>query len=177
MWAVYMSGLYETSAMGFQRILAAMDASPLSASILRRAMDVAVIPQSRLLLFRCVTVEALTGPPPFAGEFGLSPQIMRQAYQTQHMVQEQRTHEARSQLEGYQAIATQAGLQTEVSYQTVEPGMGICTMARQWNADLIVMGRRGHRGLSEVLLGSVSNYVLHHAPCAVLVVHPEDDCC
>lgn len=32
------------------------------------------------------------------------------------------------------------------------------------------MGRRGHKGLSEILLGSVSNYVVHHAPCSVLVL-------
>ncbi|MEO0350033.1 MAG: universal stress protein, partial [Cyanobacteria bacterium P01_A01_bin.15] len=40
----------------------------------------------------------------------------------------------------------------------------------QWNADLIMMGRRGRSGFSELLLGSVSNYVMHHAPCSVLTV-------
>ncbi|NEO28803.1 MAG: universal stress protein, partial [Kamptonema sp. SIO4C4] len=34
----------------------------------------------------------------------------------------------------------------------------------------VIIGRRGRVGLSEILLGSVSNYVLHHAPCAVMVV-------
>ncbi len=43
-------------------------------------------------------------------------------------------------------------------------------MARNCGADVIVMGRRGHSGLSELILGSVSNYVLHHAPCSVLIV-------
>ena len=42
--------------------------------------------------------------------------------------------------------------------------------SQNWEADLIVIGRRGHQGLSEILLGSVSNYVVHHAPCSVLVV-------
>lgn len=46
----------------------------------------------------------------------------------------------------------------------------ICELARNWNADLIILGRRGRTGLSELLLGSVSNYVLHHAPCSVLTV-------
>ncbi|NEO65320.1 MAG: universal stress protein, partial [Moorea sp. SIO4G2] len=35
---------------------------------------------------------------------------------------------------------------------------------------LIVLGRRGLGGLKEMVLGSVSNYVVHHAPCSVLVV-------
>ncbi|MGH2416116.1 MAG: universal stress protein, partial [Microcystaceae cyanobacterium] len=28
-------------------------------------------------------------------------------------------------------------------------------------------------GLSEMILGSVSNYVLHHATCSVLIVQPQ----
>jgi nucleotide-binding universal stress UspA family protein len=43
-------------------------------------------------------------------------------------------------------------------------------VARTWNADLIVIGRRGLRGLAEMFLGSVSNHVIHHAHCSVLVV-------
>jgi nucleotide-binding universal stress UspA family protein len=42
--------------------------------------------------------------------------------------------------------------------------------AQIWHADLIVMGRRGVSGMHELFLGSVSNYVTHHAPCSVLVV-------
>lgn len=48
--------------------------------------------------------------------------------------------------------------------------LGIGDRAKEWGADLIVIGRRGHRNISEILLGSVSNYVIHHAPCSVMVV-------
>lgn len=37
-------------------------------------------------------------------------------------------------------------------------------------AALLVIGFRGHSGLSEVLLGSVSQHVLHHAPCPVVII-------
>jgi nucleotide-binding universal stress UspA family protein len=50
------------------------------------------------------------------------------------------------------------------------PGHCICRMAHQWGADLIVMGSRGRSGLRELVMGSVSNYVLHHGPCDVLIV-------
>ena len=48
--------------------------------------------------------------------------------------------------------------------------LGIGDRAKEWDADLIVIGRRGYRNISEMFLGSVSNYVIHHAPCSVLVV-------
>jgi nucleotide-binding universal stress UspA family protein len=51
-----------------------------------------------------------------------------------------------------------------------DPGKAICTLAQDWSADLIVIGRRGMHGLGELLLGSVSSYVMHRSPCAVLVV-------
>lgn len=51
------------------------------------------------------------------------------------------------------------------------PGRSICQAAKAWEADLIVVGSHQRKGLSEMILGSVSNYVLHHAPCSVLVVH------
>jgi nucleotide-binding universal stress UspA family protein len=67
-----------------------------------------------------------------------------------------------------QAIA--AGVPTEFNQNTGSPGREICAIARAWSADLIMVGSHGRRGITELFLGSVSNYVMHHAPCSVLVV-------
>lgn len=49
------------------------------------------------------------------------------------------------------------------------PDQQIVEKAKEWRADLIVVGSHG-RGFWGRLLGSVSNGVVHHAPCSVLVV-------
>lgn len=57
---------------------------------------------------------------------------------------------------------------TEV--QVGEPAEEIVDLARVENVDLIIIGSRGLSPIKEMLLGSVSNKVLHTAPCPVLVV-------
>lgn len=48
-------------------------------------------------------------------------------------------------------------------------GVVLVEMAR--DADLVVVGSRGHRTLASWVLGSVSTHVLQHAGCPVVVVH------
>ncbi len=51
-----------------------------------------------------------------------------------------------------------------------EPAHEICTLAETVKPDLIVMGTRGRSEMRSLLLGSVSEKVLRHAPCPVTVV-------
>jgi nucleotide-binding universal stress UspA family protein len=51
-----------------------------------------------------------------------------------------------------------------------DPRKKIIDVAAKWRADLIVVGSHGRKGLDRFLMGSVSDAVVHHAPCSVLVV-------
>jgi nucleotide-binding universal stress UspA family protein len=53
------------------------------------------------------------------------------------------------------------------------PPQMIVEAAEAWGADLIVVGSHGHGFWGRLALGSVSDAVLHHAPCSVLVVKAE----
>lgn len=53
-----------------------------------------------------------------------------------------------------------------------EPAEAILREAREWSADLLVLGTHGRRGAARWLLGSVAESVLRRAPCSVLVIPP-----
>jgi len=53
-----------------------------------------------------------------------------------------------------------------------DPREEIVRVAREWAADLVVVGARGLGALATAVLGSVSLALVRHAPCAVLVVRP-----
>jgi len=42
------------------------------------------------------------------------------------------------------------------------------------DADLLVVGSRGHNAFTDLMLGSVSSYCAHHAPCPVVIVRPTE---
>lgn len=66
-----------------------------------------------------------------------------------------------------------AGKNLNIRTSTVlgSPDQAIVNKAAEWEADLVIVGSHG-RGFWGRLLGSVSDGVVHHSPCSVLVVRP-----
>lgn len=157
--------------MSFQRILIAIEDSPLDASVFTAAIELAQSNKAMLKLVHCIGEEIVAEPistMPF--EPNLSPSLLMDNYQTQQIIIEQQTEEAQTILKRYSQEAMSHGVPTLSDYLVGEVGYQLCEAAKDWVADLIVVGRRGRSGLAEALLGSVSNYVVHHAPCSVLVI-------
>lgn len=63
------------------------------------------------------------------------------------------------------------GLTAEGVVKDGDPGKVIVNQAKEWGADVIVVGSHGHGGLERLLMGSVSQYVVDHALCSVEVAH------
>jgi nucleotide-binding universal stress UspA family protein len=75
-----------------------------------------------------------------------------------------------AQIQGHVRMVAERGIAVEFEQTMGDPGQSICKVAKNWGANLILMGRNRKSGISELFLGSTSNYVLHHAPCSVLAV-------
>jgi len=65
------------------------------------------------------------------------------------------------------------GLAVSFLVWTGDPGESIVSAAEAEAADLIVVGTHGRGTIGRLLLGSVSEYVVRHAPCPVLVARPD----
>lgn len=162
----------------FHRILVAVDLSPESDAIFERALFLAKTSHAQLTLFHMVNVEEEENLDllklhtlekyPWSEEEGLTCYLGHPTLELSTATDSPVLHFLQSHVK--RAAVEQ--LNTDfVICLGANAGEAICTFALNWQADLIVIGHRGRSGLAELLLGSVSNYVVHHAPCSVHVVN------
>ncbi len=156
--------------MAFKTVLIGLDQSSQADAVFQQALDL-VQPAGVLIIFHALDLDLNHHTGPFLG-IGTLADV--DAYSTlkhhQREYVEQQMTAARVWLDQFRQIAHDQGLQAEVICRVGKPGDWICDLAQNHHADLIVMGRRGRSGVAEIVLGSVSNHVVHQAPCAVLVI-------
>lgn len=63
-----------------------------------------------------------------------------------------------------------AALPTETFLKVGSPATEILTVAREWGAQLLVMGTHGRTGLERLIIGSTAEAVIERAQCPVLTV-------
>ncbi|MCA9539418.1 MAG: universal stress protein [Myxococcales bacterium] len=69
-----------------------------------------------------------------------------------------------------QAAIGGAAIHVETASVEGKPGPALVEVARVHQAEAVAIGRRGRGRVKSLLLGSVSDYVVHHAACPVIVV-------
>lgn len=161
----------------FHKILVAIDHSAASKQVFDQALSLAKAVQANLILLHVLSVEESSSPmmsPYFVQPrercIHVNPRIMRKANEVYEQEWDDFKRKGLKLLRFYCKKALAAGIEAECTQITGPPNSTICDFAQSCHADVVVIGRRGHSGLKEMFLGSVSNYVVHHAPCSVLLV-------
>ena len=152
--------------MKYKKILAAIDRSPQADLVFEQALEIAKREEAILMLFYCLPLETQRVGL-YADVYG--GELINFSKEMETLFKQEKD-EAREWLADYCQKATAYGVSTQWTLKVGDAGSRIRELATLWDADLIVLGRRGRRGLAEIVLGSVSNHIVHHAPCSVLVV-------
>lgn len=156
----------------YQKILVAVDYLDTTAEIFKQAIQLAQANHSQLMIFHCLqgAIPGQKDYPSYTALGAYGGVYSHEMIVLEEQLMQEATEELHRWLEGFVRRAKETGIEADSDYRSGDPGSQICAIAQEWGADLIVIGRRGRTGLSELLLGSVSNYVTHHAPCSVLVI-------
>jgi len=147
--------------MPFKKILCPVDFSDNAREALRRAADLVKATGGSLTLFHVVHV-------PITSYADAGPMMPSSGPELTNQLGK----EAEGSLADWKKRAEEMGVK-QVATQVVAGvpwSMIVDLLEADRSYDLVVMGTHGRTGLSRVLLGSVAERVVRHAPCAVLVV-------
>jgi nucleotide-binding universal stress UspA family protein len=135
-----------------EKILLATDMSAYSEGAIREAIKFAAKCSSKI--YACLTLE--TNP-----EYE---SIGSNVFQKEE-------EEAEAHLKTIKAQAEKEGVSCEtILHESMDAAEAIVDEATEKKADMIIIGRRGRKGIAKALMGETAAKVITHAPCKVLVV-------
>jgi general stress protein 26/nucleotide-binding universal stress UspA family protein len=141
------------------KILLAVDDSPYSAEAVREIIERTWPPSAIVRVLS--SIEDI--PPPTADLWNdATGQLERANMELKEGVEQLSARVAETLAE--------AGIKAETTVRHGDPRSVIVEEAKEWGADLIVVGSHGYTGIKRLLLGSVAQSVVGHAPCSVEVV-------
>lgn len=144
----------------YKTILSPVDGSGESELAFRKAVHVAQKNNAKLLIVHVIDTRAIQAPSGFEGNF--TDEIVRQT---------------KVMMDRYESLARERGVQdieTIIDYGS--PKVMIAKeIAVEHKADLIMIGATGLNAVERLFIGSVSEYVIRHAPCDVTVVRTDLD--
>ena len=145
--------------MSYQNILVAVDDSPISYAAVEHAEQLAKIMNSQVTVLSVLAVDPMIG----VDFYKIAPSI------TEYVMAAEKN--AQGRLDDIQQTLTQHGVQatTKIARES-STATAILKVAEEIQADLIIMGSHGHKGLKKWVLGSVAQEVLSSSHYPVLVV-------
>lgn len=147
------------SLTNYKNILVAVDGSDTAETAFRRAVDVASSGGGRLVIAHVVDTRAY------------------QSYSAlESRVADLAKEEAEDTLNEFRSFAEEKGVKDIVTVvEFGSPRTQISTVLPEaYDVDLILLGATGLNAVERLLIGSVSEYVIHHAECDVLIVRQDD---
>lgn len=139
-----------------KKVLVGLDFSDISEAVLKTAGTVAQHFHAELLLNHCMTILPVS---PAAMEADSDYSFIAQEY-------------VEKELQRFAHLPMLKGLKTKWVAAAGSPALSILDIAKESEADLIVMGTHGRRGLKHLLMASVTEEVIRKAKCPVLSVGP-----
>jgi nucleotide-binding universal stress UspA family protein len=154
-----------------QRFLVAVDNSRMGQQIFEEALALARATGANMMILHVLDPEEHESPQIPMVYDTYSVPFDEQTMELYRQQWQEFENQGLKMLQSLADIATDVGVTTEFTQKPGSPGRAICELADSWEADLIVMGRRGLSGVKEAFFGSVSSYVVHRAVCSVHIVH------
>ncbi len=145
----------------FSRILVPVDGSKFSLQAIRLAARLARECDAGLLLLHVLDTTVVE-------------QLQRFSDKSHNELRADMEKSARGFLEDMSREVREQHITAEVVLREGIPHEVILTEADRWNADLIVMGKLGKRGVSRILLGSVAERVIEFTRLPVMLAAAED---
>lgn len=156
--------------MEIKKILVGIDRDTMSDSpVFERAIRLAEKEGARIRLFHCLpqdTVAELEDRVGAATELNQSGGFEKRDSLRKHDLEH-----VRAWLDGLGKTAEERGVPFKSVVEVGNAGRQMVEHANAWGADLIVVGRTRRSALRDILVGSVSNHVLHAAECSVFFVY------
>ena len=151
---LWQSPQFREVAVIFRKILIAIDSEPIAAHAADVGAEFARLAGADVAFIHVID-DALVN----AADTGIQPDVLAASAK----------EDARKLIEEFRKRLPQQSSALEF-VQIGTPLTEIVNAAKDWPADLIVIGSHGRGGVKRALLGSVAEGVMRHAPCPVLVV-------
>lgn len=142
------------------KIVLAIDGSAFSQAATRALASQMRAEETEVLVLEVVEPFVYSTPPQMAR--GYAPEMQERL--------RERLSQAEISVEHAAGTLRAGGFKVSTRVVEAEIRTGILDVAAECQADLIVLGSHGRKGIERFMLGSVAESVARHAPCSVLIV-------